>query len=138
MYDIITPLQNSTVLTDCYHMDWCDCNLMDWREHSIGPFVHNLMIDFKYGIFHIQIRSMNLPMVMWWVMFCEIIPHILASWFPINKKIFLFYPVLHPMKIRFYWMKDRVKQKDFCVYCKPGSQNMGNYFTKHHPPHHHR
>ena len=35
-------------------------------------------------------------------------------------------------------MKDRVKQKDFSVYWKPGSQNMGDYFTKHHPPHHHR
>ena len=35
-------------------------------------------------------------------------------------------------------MKDRVKQTDFFVYWKPGSQNMGDYFTKHHPPHHHR
>ena len=35
----------------------------------------------------------------------------------------------------FYWMKDRVKQKDFFVYWKPGSQNMGDSFTKHHPPH---
>ena len=33
-------------------------------------------------------------------------------------------------------MKDRVKQKDFFVYWKPGSQNMRDYFTKHHPPHH--
>ena len=37
-------------------------------------------------------------MVMWWVMFCEIIPHVLTSWFPINEKVFLFYPVLHPIK----------------------------------------
>ena len=42
------------------------------------------------------------------------------------------------MDMRFYWMKDRVKQKDFFIYRKPGSQNMGGYFTKHHPPHHHR
>ena len=42
------------------------------------------------------------------------------------------------MDIQFYWMKDRVKQKDFFVYWKPGSQNMGDYFTKRHPPHHHR
>ena len=35
-------------------------------------------------------------------------------------------------------MKDRVKQKDFFVYWKSGSQNMRNYFTKHHPPHCHR
>ena len=35
-------------------------------------------------------------------------------------------------------MKERVKQKDFFVYWKPGSQNMGDYFTKYHPPHHDR
>ena len=35
-------------------------------------------------------------------------------------------------------MEDRVKSKQFLVYWKPGSQNMGDYFTKHHPPHHHR
>ena len=40
--------------------------------------------------------------------------------------------------MRFYWMKDRVRQKDFLVYWKPGIQNMGDYFTKHHPPHHHK
>ena len=37
-------------------------------------------------------------MVMWWVMFCEIIPHVLTSWFPINENLFLFYPVLRPIK----------------------------------------
>ena len=42
------------------------------------------------------------------------------------------------MDMQFYWMKDRVKQKHFFVYWKPGIQNMGDYFTKHHPPHHHR
>ena len=98
MYNISTPLQNSTVFLDCYRMDWCDCNRIDRREHSIGSFVHNLMIDFKWGIFHIQIRSTNFPMVMCWVMFCEIIPHFLASWFPINKKVFLFFPA-HPCRI---------------------------------------
>ena len=35
-------------------------------------------------------------------------------------------------------MKDRLKQKDFFIYWKPGNQNMGDYFTKHHPPYHHR
>ena len=29
------------------------------------------------------------------------------------------------MDMRFYWMKDRVKQKDFFVYWKPGSQKWG-------------
>ena len=42
------------------------------------------------------------------------------------------------MYMQFYWIKDRVKQKDFFVYWKTGSQNMEDYFTKHHPPHHHR
>ena len=42
------------------------------------------------------------------------------------------------MDMRFYWMKYRVKQKYFFVYWKPGSQNMGDYFIEHHPPHHHR
>ena len=42
------------------------------------------------------------------------------------------------MDMRFYWMKDRVKQKDSLVYWKPGSQNMVDYFTKNHPPHHHK
>ena len=37
-------------------------------------------------------------MVMRWVMFCEITPHVLANWFPINEKFFLFYPFLHPTK----------------------------------------
>ena len=42
------------------------------------------------------------------------------------------------MDMQFYWMKDRLKQKDFFVYWKPESQNIGDYLTKHHPPHHHR
>ena len=42
------------------------------------------------------------------------------------------------MDMQFYWMKDRVKQKDFFVYWKLGIQNMGYYFRKNHPPHHHR
>ena len=37
-------------------------------------------------------------MVMWWVIFREIVPHVLDFWFPINKKVFLFYPVLHSIK----------------------------------------
>ena len=34
-------------------------------------------------------------MVMWWVMFREVIHHVLDSWFKINERVFLFYPVLH-------------------------------------------
>ena len=32
-------------------------------------------------------------------MFREVIPHLLASWFPKKDKVFLFYPVLHPIKL---------------------------------------
>ena len=42
------------------------------------------------------------------------------------------------MYMQFYWMKDRVKQKHYFFFWKPGSQNMGDYFTRHHPPHQHR
>ena len=41
------------------------------------------------------------------------------------------------MDMQFYWMKNRVKQKYFFVYWKPGIQNMGDYFKKNHPPQHH-
>jgi hypothetical protein len=36
------------------------------------------------------------------------------------------------MDMRFYWIKDRVKQGQFNVYCGPGFQNLEDYFTKHH------
>ena len=42
------------------------------------------------------------------------------------------------MDIILYWMKDLVKQNYFFVYQKLVCQNMGDYFTKHHPPHHHK
>ena len=42
------------------------------------------------------------------------------------------------MDTQFYWMKNRVKQKECFVYLKTGSQNKGDYFTKHHPLHYHR
>ena len=40
--------------------------------------------------------------------------------------------------MQFYWIKDRLKQKDFFVDWKLGSQNMGDYLTKNYPPYHHR
>ena len=40
--------------------------------------------------------------------------------------------------MRFYWVKDRVKQKQFLVYWRQGVDNDADYFTKHHPPSHHR
>ena len=42
------------------------------------------------------------------------------------------------MDMRFYWVQDRIQQKQFKVYWKPGKENYGDYFTKHHAPIHHR
>jgi hypothetical protein len=42
------------------------------------------------------------------------------------------------MDIRFYWIKDRVEQKQFNVGWAPGDTNLGDYFTKHHSPAHHK
>ena len=44
---------------------------------------------------------------LWWCggwFFCEIIPHVFTSWFPINEKFFLFYPFLHPIKSHVHWL----------------------------------
>jgi hypothetical protein len=38
----------------------------------------------------------------------------------------------------FYWIKDRVKQGQFKIYCGPRYQNLADYFTKHHSPAHHK
>ena len=40
--------------------------------------------------------------------------------------------------MRFYWVKDRIKQKQFQLIWRKGQLNMADYFTKHHPPWHHR
>jgi hypothetical protein len=40
------------------------------------------------------------------------------------------------MDMRFYWIKDRVKQGQFQIYWGPGFQNLADYFTKHHLPAH--
>ena len=42
------------------------------------------------------------------------------------------------MDMRYYWIQDRVAQKYFRVYWRPGHTNLGNYFTKHLPPSYHR
>ena len=41
------------------------------------------------------------------------------------------------MDMRFYWIKDRVRQGHFKVLWQKGQNNLANYFTKHHPPSHH-
>ena len=40
--------------------------------------------------------------------------------------------------MRFYWIRDRVKQGQFIVYWRKGEDNLADYFTKHHPTSHHR
>jgi len=41
------------------------------------------------------------------------------------------------MDMRFYWIKDRVAQDQYVVHWRKGSNNLANYFTKHHSPSHH-
>ena len=40
--------------------------------------------------------------------------------------------------MRFYWLRDRVKQGQFDVYWEPGQHNLADYVTKHHPSTHHK
>ena len=40
--------------------------------------------------------------------------------------------------MRFYWVRDHVKNGEFLVYWKPGRNNLADYHTKHHPPTHHK
>jgi hypothetical protein len=42
------------------------------------------------------------------------------------------------MDMRFYWVRDRVCQKQFKIHWKKGSVNHADYFSKHHPAPHHR
>jgi hypothetical protein len=42
------------------------------------------------------------------------------------------------MDMRFYWIRDRVRQDQFLIYWSKGSDNLADYFTKHHPVSHHR
>jgi hypothetical protein len=42
------------------------------------------------------------------------------------------------MDMRFYWLQDRVEQGQFRVYWAPGKYNLADYFSKLHPPSHHR
>jgi hypothetical protein len=42
------------------------------------------------------------------------------------------------MDMRYHWLTDRVRQKQFDVYWRPGRENLGNYHTKHHSAQHHK
>ena len=35
--------------------------------------------------------------------------------------------------MRFYWLQDRYNQGQFIIYWAPGSDNLADYHTKHHP-----
>ena len=42
------------------------------------------------------------------------------------------------MDMRFEWLKDRQAKEQFRFYWRAGKTNLADYFTKHHPPAHHR
>ena len=41
------------------------------------------------------------------------------------------------MGMQFYWVQEQDHQGNYNVFCKLGATNLDDYFTKHHPPHHH-
>jgi len=45
---------------------------------------------------------------------------------------------LKAMDMRFHWLRDRDAQKQYRFYWRPGTQNLADYFTKHHPASHHK
>jgi hypothetical protein len=40
--------------------------------------------------------------------------------------------------MRYFWLRDRVNQKQFNLYWRRGSDNSADYFSKHHSPQHHK
>jgi hypothetical protein len=40
--------------------------------------------------------------------------------------------------MRYQWLTDRVRQKQFDVYWRPGRENLADYHTKHHSAQHHK
>jgi hypothetical protein len=42
------------------------------------------------------------------------------------------------MDMKYYWLQDRVHQKQFDVYWRPGKDTLGDYHTKHHSAQHHQ
>ena len=41
------------------------------------------------------------------------------------------------MDQKLWWLWDREAQNQFQIFCCPVKFNLGDYFTKHHPPLHH-
>jgi hypothetical protein len=42
------------------------------------------------------------------------------------------------MDMRYHWLTNRFRQKQFDVYWRPGRENLGDYHTKHHSAQHHK
>jgi hypothetical protein len=42
------------------------------------------------------------------------------------------------MDMRYHWLTDRVRQKQFDLYWRPGRENIADYHTKHHSAQHHK
>jgi hypothetical protein len=42
------------------------------------------------------------------------------------------------MDMRFYWIEDRVANGEYNIHWRKGTDNLADYFTKHHSPAHHR
>jgi hypothetical protein len=42
------------------------------------------------------------------------------------------------MDMRYHWLTDRVRQKQFDNYWRPGRENLGDYHRKHHSAQHHK
>lgn len=40
--------------------------------------------------------------------------------------------------MRYHWVVDRTEQGQFSIHLKPGTENIADYHTKHHPPTYHR
>jgi hypothetical protein len=40
--------------------------------------------------------------------------------------------------MRFYWIRDHIKQGQFIIHWRKGTDNIADYFTKHNPPAHHK
>jgi predicted transposase YdaD len=40
--------------------------------------------------------------------------------------------------MRFYWIRDRIKQGQFVIHWRAGKDNLTAYFTKYHSPAHHK
>jgi hypothetical protein len=45
---------------------------------------------------------------------------------------------LKAMDMSFHWLRCHNAKGQFCYYWRPGTQNLADYFTKHHPTSHHK